>query len=171
PSGIVRALPHVIVDPAFLMGGVITLAAVAEGLVIALVIGTFVGLIIGRSPPICQRRLYAAHDRRAAAGLALVRLHRWSAFGDGRLCRAVLDHGQRRGWCAQRAAGISRGRAVLPFGCVARPLRDRPAVIDAVFPRRAEARRGPRADRRHRRRILHRDPRPRLFHSLQLAHV
>ena len=50
PSGIVAALPHVIVDPAFLMGGLITLAAVAEGLAIALVIGTFVGLVIGRYP-------------------------------------------------------------------------------------------------------------------------
>jgi NitT/TauT family transport system permease protein len=50
PFGIVKALPHVIVDPAFLMGGLITLAAVAEGLAIALVIGTFIGLIIGRYP-------------------------------------------------------------------------------------------------------------------------
>jgi ABC-type nitrate/sulfonate/bicarbonate transport system permease component len=49
PIGILRALPRVVVDPAFLMGGVITIAAVAEGLVIALVIGTALGLFVGYS--------------------------------------------------------------------------------------------------------------------------
>jgi ABC-type nitrate/sulfonate/bicarbonate transport system permease component len=49
PIGIVLAVPHVIVDRAFLVGGVITLAAVAEGLVIALIFGTVLGLIIGQS--------------------------------------------------------------------------------------------------------------------------
>lgn len=49
PWGILRALPKTIVDPAFLTAGVITIAAVAEGLVIALVVGTVAGLFIGRN--------------------------------------------------------------------------------------------------------------------------
>ncbi|HWE74884.1 MAG TPA: ABC transporter permease [Stellaceae bacterium] len=49
PIGIVLAVPHVIVDPTFLLGGLITLAAVAEGLVVALAVGTVLGLVIGQS--------------------------------------------------------------------------------------------------------------------------
>jgi ABC-type nitrate/sulfonate/bicarbonate transport system permease component len=49
PLGIVAAIPHVITDPAFLTGGVTTLLAVAEGLVIAVLVGTAIGLVIGRS--------------------------------------------------------------------------------------------------------------------------
>lgn len=49
PSGIVRAIPHVVTDPAFLAGCGITLAAVIEGLAIALVVGTVLGLLIGQS--------------------------------------------------------------------------------------------------------------------------
>ena len=49
PIGIALAVPHVITDRAFLLGGAITLAAVAEGLVIALAFGTVLGLIIGQS--------------------------------------------------------------------------------------------------------------------------
>jgi ABC-type nitrate/sulfonate/bicarbonate transport system permease component len=49
PIGIVLAIPHVVTDRTFLLGGVITLAAVAEGLVIALVFGTVLGLVIGQS--------------------------------------------------------------------------------------------------------------------------
>jgi ABC-type nitrate/sulfonate/bicarbonate transport system permease component len=49
PLGIVAAIPHVVIDPAFLTGGVTTLLAVAEGLVIAVLVGTAIGLVIGRS--------------------------------------------------------------------------------------------------------------------------
>jgi NitT/TauT family transport system permease protein len=49
PVGILLALPHVLVDHSFLVGGATTLAAVAEGLVIALVLGTLLGLVIGQS--------------------------------------------------------------------------------------------------------------------------
>jgi ABC-type nitrate/sulfonate/bicarbonate transport system permease component len=49
PSGIVMAIPKVIVDPAFLQASAVTLSAVAQGLVIALVFGTAIGLLIGRS--------------------------------------------------------------------------------------------------------------------------
>lgn len=50
PSTILLAIPRVIVDPAFLTATGQTLAAVAEGLVIALVLGTVLGLLMGRSP-------------------------------------------------------------------------------------------------------------------------
>jgi ABC-type nitrate/sulfonate/bicarbonate transport system permease component len=49
PSTIALVLPKVLTDPAFLQAAGITLLAVAEGLVIALVVGTFFGLLIGRS--------------------------------------------------------------------------------------------------------------------------
>jgi ABC-type nitrate/sulfonate/bicarbonate transport system permease component len=49
PTTILMAIPHVIVDPAFLRATASTLTAVAEGLAIALVAGTIIGLTIGRS--------------------------------------------------------------------------------------------------------------------------
>jgi NitT/TauT family transport system permease protein len=49
PTGIVMALPRVLVDPAFLSATRITLTAVAQGLVIAIIVGTAIGLLIGRS--------------------------------------------------------------------------------------------------------------------------
>jgi ABC-type nitrate/sulfonate/bicarbonate transport system permease component len=49
PTTVVLAIPHVIVDPAFLTATGQTLAAVAEGLAIALVAGITLGLLMGRS--------------------------------------------------------------------------------------------------------------------------
>ena len=49
PTTILMAIPRVIVDPAFLAATASTLAAVAEGLAIALACGTIIGLTIGRS--------------------------------------------------------------------------------------------------------------------------
>src|SRR6185312_9136607 len=49
PTSVLVAMPHVIVDPKFLQATGNTLTAVAEGLVIALVFGTIIGLAIGRS--------------------------------------------------------------------------------------------------------------------------
>ncbi len=49
PFGIAMALPRVLADATFLKATAITLGAVAEGLVIALAIGTVLGLLIGRS--------------------------------------------------------------------------------------------------------------------------
>jgi len=56
PSTIVLAIPHVLADPAFLRGAALTLAAVAEGVLIALVLGTALGLLVGRSE-VAQRWL------------------------------------------------------------------------------------------------------------------
>jgi len=50
PSTVALAIPKVIVDPAFLKATGITLSAVAQGLAIALVFGTVIGLLMGRSP-------------------------------------------------------------------------------------------------------------------------
>jgi ABC-type nitrate/sulfonate/bicarbonate transport system permease component len=49
PTTVVMAIPRVIVDPAFLTATGQTLGAVAEGLAIALVSGTVIGLLMGRS--------------------------------------------------------------------------------------------------------------------------
>ena len=49
PTGILLAIPHVMSDPAFLGATGITLLACAEGLAIALVFGTLLGLWMGRS--------------------------------------------------------------------------------------------------------------------------
>jgi len=49
PTTVVMAIPRVIVDPAFQAAAVNTLAAVAEGLAVALVFGTIIGLLMGRS--------------------------------------------------------------------------------------------------------------------------
>jgi NitT/TauT family transport system permease protein len=49
PSTVVMAIPRVVTDPAFLKATGATLTAVAEGLAIALVFGTIIGLLIGRS--------------------------------------------------------------------------------------------------------------------------
>jgi ABC-type nitrate/sulfonate/bicarbonate transport system permease component len=49
PSGVIAAIPRVIVDPAFLEATLITLTAVAEGLAIAVVVGIVIGLAMGRS--------------------------------------------------------------------------------------------------------------------------
>ncbi|MGA7387648.1 MAG: ABC transporter permease [Pseudolabrys sp.] len=49
PTTVVFAIPHVITDPAFLQALGATLAAVAEGLAITIVVGTVIGLLMGRS--------------------------------------------------------------------------------------------------------------------------
>ncbi len=50
PSGVIMVFPKVITDPQFLQAVGATLLAVAEGLAIAMVTGTLIGLAIGRSP-------------------------------------------------------------------------------------------------------------------------
>jgi ABC-type nitrate/sulfonate/bicarbonate transport system permease component len=52
PSTVLMAIPGVLADPAFQAATGNTLAAVAEGLGIALVLGTIIGLGMGRSPGI-----------------------------------------------------------------------------------------------------------------------
>jgi ABC-type nitrate/sulfonate/bicarbonate transport system permease component len=49
PSGVIVAIPRVITDPAFLQAMSASLAAVAEGLAITIVLGTVIGLLMGRS--------------------------------------------------------------------------------------------------------------------------
>ena len=49
PTGVIAAIPGVVSSAAFLQAVGITLAATAEGLVIALVLGTGIGLLVGRN--------------------------------------------------------------------------------------------------------------------------
>jgi len=50
PTTVLMVSPHVLTDPVFLRATGNTLAAVAEGLAVALVFGTVIGLLMGRSP-------------------------------------------------------------------------------------------------------------------------
>lgn len=50
PSTVALAIPKVIADPTFLRATGVTLAAVAQGLAVALILGTVIGLLMGRSP-------------------------------------------------------------------------------------------------------------------------
>jgi len=52
PSTVVLAVPRVVVDPQFLTALGQTLGAVAQGLAVTLVLGTVLGLMMGRSPAI-----------------------------------------------------------------------------------------------------------------------
>ena len=49
PTSVLLAIPRVIIDPAFLQAAGITLVAVGWGLLISIVVGTLIGLLIGRS--------------------------------------------------------------------------------------------------------------------------
>ena len=49
PTGVILAIPKVLTEPAFLQALGSTLVAVAEGLAITIVIGTILGLLMGRS--------------------------------------------------------------------------------------------------------------------------
>ncbi|MGI8525407.1 MAG: ABC transporter permease [Pseudolabrys sp.] len=50
PTGVLAVAPHVLTDPTFLSATGSTLFACAEGLAISLVIGTIIGLAMGRMP-------------------------------------------------------------------------------------------------------------------------
>jgi len=50
PTTVVMAIPHVITDSVFLKATAASLTAVAEGLAVALVFGTIIGLLMGRMP-------------------------------------------------------------------------------------------------------------------------
>jgi ABC-type nitrate/sulfonate/bicarbonate transport system permease component len=52
PSTVVMAIPGVLADPAFQAATGNTLAAVTEGLAVALVFGVIIGLMMGRSPAV-----------------------------------------------------------------------------------------------------------------------
>jgi ABC-type nitrate/sulfonate/bicarbonate transport system permease component len=50
PTGVIRVIPSVLTEKLFLSDIVTTLAAVIEGLAIAVVLGTAIGLVVGRLP-------------------------------------------------------------------------------------------------------------------------
>ena len=86
------AIPRVITDPAFLPATGDHLAAVAEGLAIAIVVGTIIGLLMGRStairsddPPLHQWLQRHADDHGAAAVFVVVRL-----FGAARIATIIF---------------------------------------------------------------------------------
>jgi ABC-type nitrate/sulfonate/bicarbonate transport system permease component len=52
PTGVIRVIPSVLTEKLFLSDIVTTLAAVIEGLAIAVVLGTAIGLVVGRLPDV-----------------------------------------------------------------------------------------------------------------------
>ena len=176
PTTVLMAIPRVIADPAFQTATRATLAAVAEGLAIALLFGTIIGLLMGRSPAIERgfrhyvNGFYAiADDRGAAAVLAVVRLFRRHPDRHHHLRGDLLHHHQRRRRRPLGAARVSRGGALIPLRPGAHAGRDRIAVVDALSAGRLPAGGRPRADRRGGGGILPLDRRARLLHPLQFA--
>ena len=137
PIGVIIAFPEVVTSQIFLRASAGTLVAVFQGLAIALVVGTVVGVGDGadegvRPGPqfLCRRVLHHADDRVAAADHHLVRLWRRRATGDDHFRRVLLDRDQCARWCAFGAAGISGGLQGLPCKGAVRLVRHH-----GVFPR------------------------------------
>jgi ABC-type nitrate/sulfonate/bicarbonate transport system permease component len=149
PTTVVMAIPHVIIDPAFLTATRDTLSAVAEGLAIALVMGTIIGLLMGRSPAVERGIRHYVNGFYAMPMIVVLPLFSlWFGYSG-----------------ATRIATIIFAAIFSIIINVA----DRLAGVDALSTGRLPPSRGPRPDRRGGGGILPFDWRARLFHSLQLA--
>jgi ABC-type nitrate/sulfonate/bicarbonate transport system permease component len=73
PTTVILAIPKVLTEPAFLQALGSTLVAVAEGLAITIVIGTILGLLMGRNTTF-DRLFRDADDCCVATVLVVVRL-------------------------------------------------------------------------------------------------
>ena len=97
PSGIIVAIPHVLGSASFLDAAWVTLAATAEGLAAALILGTAIGLLVGRSAleqHADQRRFHRLHVNAGRVQLGPVTGREQDRFGPGTLrAQAVKDPG------------------------------------------------------------------------------
>lgn len=84
PSGIIAAIPSVLGSPAFLEAAWVTVAATAEGLVAALILGTALGLLIGRST-LADRslRLWVSSFNAMPMIVALPLMSLWFGYSSG----------------------------------------------------------------------------------------
>jgi ABC-type nitrate/sulfonate/bicarbonate transport system permease component len=91
PTTVLLAIPRVIVDPAFLNAAGITLMAVAEGLAISVVLGTLIGLLIGRSV-VANRvlRLYINFFNAMPMVIVLPLLSLWFGYTSGARLATVV---------------------------------------------------------------------------------
>ena len=115
PTGVILAIPKVLTEPAFLQALGSTLVAVAEGLAITIVIGTILGLLMGRSshvrsdiPRVHKFLQRDADDRRVAAVFLVVRLFERRPHRDHHLCRDIRHYDECRGRSPLGAARLSR---------------------------------------------------------------
>ena len=119
PTTVILAIPQVLTEPAFLKALGSSLMAVAEGLAIAIVIGTILGLLMGRSTTfdrifrrVHQLLLRDADDRRVAAVLAVVRLFERRSDRDHHLRRDFRHHNE---CCGRSPLGAARISGSLAF--------------------------------------------------------
>ena len=172
PSSVALAIPRVVVDRRFLEASGITLSAVAEGLAIALVIGTLLGLLMGRSM-FAERVL--RHYVNGFYAVPMIVVLPLVSLWFGYTCAArlativfaavfsiIIN-------VADGARSVPREYlevARVPVPPRAHDDRRRPALGCALLLRGSQAGRRARAGGRHRRGILHGDRRPRLLHPL-----
>ena len=176
PTTVVMAIPRVIVDPAFLTATGVTLLAVAEGLAIALVAGTIIGLAMGRSPAVERGMRHYVNGFYAMPMIVVLPLFSlWFGYsGATRIATIVFAA------IFSIIINVADGARSVPreylevarsfrAGRSARADRYRAAVVDALSARRLPPRRRPRADRRGGSGILPLGRRARLLHPLQFA--
>lgn len=92
PTGIVAVFPQVMSSPAFLHAGAATLGAVAKGLCIALIVGTLVGLVMGRVRVVDHLLKYYVYGLYAVPMVAVIPIVTlWFGYtGDARLAVVVF---------------------------------------------------------------------------------
>ena len=158
PTTVILAIPKVITEPAFLQALGSSLAAVAEGLAITIVIGTVLGLLMGRSTTF--DRIFRVHINFFNAMPMIVVLPLFSLwFGYSSAARIATiifrrhlrHHHECRGRSSFGAARVSGSFPFIQIRTAADADRYRPAGLDALSARGFPACRRPRADRRGRR--------------------
>ena len=178
PTTVLLAIPRVIVDPAFLTATGITLASVAEGLAISIVLGTLIGLLIGRSV-VADRilRLYINFFNAMPMVVVLPLVSLWFGYtGGARLATVVFAA------IFSIILNTADGARAVPREHleVANSFRSTPSAhhhgsgaagFHPLHPGGPAARRRARADRRRGGRVLPRHRRARLLHPFQLAHI
>jgi len=100
PSAVILVIPKVLSDPTFQKALGSTLSAVAEGLAITIVIGTVLGLLMGRSPTFDRVfRVYVngfnADDHRAAVVFIVVRILGCRPHRNDHLRRNICHYDER----------------------------------------------------------------------------
>ena len=178
PTTVVMAIPHVITDPAFLRATGATLTAVAQGLAIALVLGTAIGLLIGRSAVFDKAIRHYVNGFYAMPMIIVLPLFSlWFGYSSSTRIATIIFAA-----IFSIIINVADGARSVPreYLEVARSFRsgrlqyaywNRAAVIDAIPLGRFSAGRRTRPDRRGGGGIFHLCRWARLLHPLQLAFV
>ncbi len=178
PFGIALAFPHVVSSAPFLAALAQTMAAVAEGVLIAIVLGTALGLVIGRSVLAERALLYYVNAFYAMPILVMLPLFSlWFGYTSAaRLATIVFSA------IFSIILNVADGARSMPkeYLETARSFRSGRfrELVEIVLPASMPyflagiaAGIRARADRRGGGRVLHRHRRLGLFHPVQLAHL